>query len=186
MAAQNPAGRRWCFTINNPTVEQGDALARLAWNKHDDVRYIIYQFELSESGTPHVQGYVELNTNKRRKAVQSIVEDGVGRKNGHYERSAGTREQARDYCRKDDTRMTIGTPVASLRFDSLREAQTLTDLRPQRKCGTTFPLSWRPASLRPGRTTAGSGPPEVKVVVTTSRTSLTPCKKASAAEPSTR
>lgn len=171
MAAQNPTGRRWCFTINNPSVEQGDALARLAWNKNEEVRYIIFQFELSESGTPHVQGYVELTKSRRRGGVRSIVEDSVERQNGHYERSAGTRDQARDYCRKDDTRMTIGTPVASLRFVSLREAQTLTDLRPQRKCGTTYPRSWRPVSCRLGRTSKETGPPEAKVVVTTSRAS---------------
>jgi len=56
--------------------------------------------EKGESGTVHLQGYLELGVPKRLKAIKQIP----GLEKAHFERRLGTREQARDYCRKADSR----------------------------------------------------------------------------------
>ena len=48
--------RAWCFTINNPThkVLFPDGLP-------DGIKYIVYQLERGEQGTPHLQGFIQLS-----------------------------------------------------------------------------------------------------------------------------
>lgn len=83
--------RHWCFTLNNPTNElEFDA---------DDIRYAIWQKEQGELGTPHYQGYVEFKQPVRLSRLQKEIPG------CHAERRAGTREQARDYCRKPEGRL---------------------------------------------------------------------------------
>ena len=64
MTKQAAAAFNWVFTINNPTVQDEQALL-------DDVpyRYLIYQHELAESGTHHIQGYMVLQSRMRRTAL---------------------------------------------------------------------------------------------------------------------
>lgn len=87
--------RHWCFTLNNPD----DGLDLEASLRRDDVRYAIWQKEAGESGTPHLQGYVEFTKPVRLSALQKIVP------RCHGESRRGTREQARDYCRKEESRL---------------------------------------------------------------------------------
>lgn len=82
--------RSWVFTHNNPT---GDLPV---WDK---IRYVSWQLEKGESGTPHWQGYVELSAPQRLAAMKKWLPG------AHFEQRKGTREEARAYTRKEDTRV---------------------------------------------------------------------------------
>ncbi len=88
--------RHWCFTLNNPTLAGPELLKEL----DDDprVRYAVFQEEKGENETPHYQGYVELTNAQRLAAMQKLIP------RAHFERRRGNRDQARDYCMKEDTR----------------------------------------------------------------------------------
>ncbi len=92
--------RSWCITVNNPTEDF------FIWNEDEDggisdLRYAIYQRERGESGTEHIQGYLEFNKPKRLTWLKGVP----GLASAHCEPRRGTREQAADYCRKEETRI---------------------------------------------------------------------------------
>lgn len=57
--------------------------------------YLVYQEEVGDSGTHHLQGYVEFPNKKSLQQVRGILEG------AHWEPRAGTAEQAAAYCKKD-------------------------------------------------------------------------------------
>ena len=81
------------FTLNNPTADEID------FSQSPYVRYAIWQKEIGANGSPHLQGYVEFNKNVSFKATIAIFGNGA-----HLEERRGTRDEAREYCRKADTR----------------------------------------------------------------------------------
>ena len=87
--------RAWCFTLNNP-VEALDLEGKC--------KYAVYQTESGENETTHYQGYIEFQNQKRMQTVKNIIGG-----NPHVEIRKGTREQARDYCMKEDSR--ISPPI---------------------------------------------------------------------------
>ena len=91
--APNPS-RSWCITVNNPSDPLPDfgAIPKL--------RYGIWQVEVGEQGTRHVQGYLEFTHPVRMAHIKSCA----GLSSAHLEVRRGSRDAARDYCRKDDTR----------------------------------------------------------------------------------
>lgn len=93
-ASGSGTARNWCFTINNPE-------APLDFTELTDVRYAVYQEESGENGTRHYQGYVELKRPIRFTAIKKWK----GFERAHLEQRRGTREQARDYAMKEDTRV---------------------------------------------------------------------------------
>jgi len=95
MNASSPASstknRYWCFTLNNhSSVEVPRSL---------DCKYCIWQEEMGESGTPHLQGYVVFNGPKSLSSLKAVFPT------AHWEIRAGTHEQARDYCSKETSRV---------------------------------------------------------------------------------
>lgn len=86
------SARRWCFTKNNPENE-------LDFSNLEHVRYACWQRESGESGTPHFQGYIELRKPQRFSYFSGILGG------AHFEQARGSREQARAYCRKEDSRL---------------------------------------------------------------------------------
>lgn len=69
------------------------------------VRYVIYQQELSpETKRKHFQGYVEFYDNVRRGQIKAIFGE------CHCEPRRGSRTEAREYCRKEETRV-AGTGI---------------------------------------------------------------------------
>lgn len=89
------ARRNWCFTLNNPPDVLGKA------DFPPGLRYCIYQRESGERNTEHFQGYVEFDKPVRLSAFKKCTH--MAR--AHLEVRKGDREQARDYCRKADTRV---------------------------------------------------------------------------------
>lgn len=81
--------RAYCFTSNNYTDE-----TVAAWRKCG-YKYLVLGREVGESGTPHLQGYVEFATVKSLSQLKNI--DG----RAHFEVRRGTPQQAAEYCKKD-------------------------------------------------------------------------------------
>jgi len=81
--------RAWCFTLNNYTEEERDALRSLK------CKYIVFGYERGEEGTPHLQGYVHLSTQKTLSAMKKFIP------RAHLEPRRGTIDEAVDYCKKD-------------------------------------------------------------------------------------
>ena len=115
MARQENAATGWCFTLNNPTMEEGyvDPVTGHAYTDeeiraynwaHDpynwsDVRYASWQLEEGKDGTPHYQGYAEFESPKRITALKKIDS------RAHWERRLGSPTQAIAYTRKEQTRV---------------------------------------------------------------------------------
>jgi hypothetical protein len=92
MSENRSSGRTYrntMFTWNNPPKKG------VKWHKH--VRYAVWQLEKGD--TPHLQGYIELTQGVRLSALQKMMPG------AHFEERFGTREQCRNYCMKEQTRI---------------------------------------------------------------------------------
>lgn len=97
-----PQGRYWCWTLNNPTAEEQDQLTiTRSTLPNQQIQYLIYQKEVGDSGTIHLQGYLELSTRKTLNQTKKILD----LQRVHLELRKGTAEQARTYCMKEDGRL---------------------------------------------------------------------------------
>lgn len=83
--------RNWCFTLNNY-----DGLVDLDLQGESRVEYYVYSEEIGESGTPHLQGYVEFSRAITVGALQRIIPG------AHWEPRRGSQAQAIAYCKKED------------------------------------------------------------------------------------
>lgn len=86
--------KTWCFTINNPTVDDRQNLVTLSTSQH--FSYLVFGNEIGDSGTPHIQGFVIFNVRKRFQTAKDLI---GGR--AHLEAARGTDFQAAEYCKKD-------------------------------------------------------------------------------------
>lgn len=89
------ASRHWCFT----------SYEAIDWESLVDegkVRYVILQREACpETKREHFQGYAEFPKPVRMSGVKALT----GNNKIHLEKRRGTREEARDYCRKEESRV---------------------------------------------------------------------------------
>lgn len=95
--ARGPKCRHYCLTTF-------DTKKYKEWKNLDfddcQIRYLIYQIEKSPStGRLHLQAYIEFYNALRITQVKTRLNDATL----HCERRKGTRQQARDYCMKDDS-----------------------------------------------------------------------------------
>lgn len=91
--------RSWVFTIFGDLVHSGGDLFVNFGEVH--IRYVVWQREIApDTGEAHLQGYVEFDRPKRLRAVKQAL----AAPTAHVEPRRGTRDQARDYARKEDTR----------------------------------------------------------------------------------
>lgn len=87
--------RCYCFTLNNYTVVEIVDIDNAVESR--DCSYLCYGVEVGDSGTPHLQGYLELD----KATVLSTVKKIPGLYRAHFEPRKGTQEQAIEYCKKD-------------------------------------------------------------------------------------
>lgn len=91
----------YCFTIFNTnwSLENVDK---------QNTRYIIYQLEEAPSTKKlHYQGYIELNRRLGLKGCKDIL----GEQSAHIGSRIGSAEQAREYCRKEESRVPGTEPI---------------------------------------------------------------------------
>jgi hypothetical protein len=94
--------RGWVFTLNNYTDEQYQTI----WEQSEPyATYIIIGKEVGASGTPHLQGYLEMRNAKTMRAVKNLL----ATPQIHLEPRRGTVKQAADYCKKDGSFQERGT-----------------------------------------------------------------------------
>lgn len=91
------SARTWCFTYNNPTESADELIAHL--QTFPKIRACVFQKEQGEEGTPHYQGYLELTSVHRLAGMKKILAT------AHFEIRRGTRDQARAYCQKEESRV---------------------------------------------------------------------------------
>lgn len=108
--------KRWCFTINNPIADETVENDRF-WDNTPgsssqepmiNIEYLILQEERGAEGTLHWQGFLILKERHTLAWMKRL------NPRAHWEVAKGTNEQARDYCRKEDTytggfRLELGT-----------------------------------------------------------------------------
>lgn len=84
----------WCFTLNNYLIEQIEQIEQIL--RHE-CRWYIFQEEMSESGTPHLQGTISLKVKQRLTALKKL-NDKI-----HWEPTKSVTASVA-YCSKEDTR----------------------------------------------------------------------------------
>ncbi len=89
----NPA-KKWCFTLNNFT--EGD-IQYLQTHECAKVPKMMFQSEVGEAGTSHLQGWLEFKVKKRPMSVYKECT------RIHWEKMKGNVAQNIDYCGKTDT-----------------------------------------------------------------------------------
>ncbi len=93
--------RHWEWVLNTPTADEISHLRNIG---EDQVRYLIYQEERgNHTGRRHLQGYVELLDNKRMAGCKLFL--GSDRIHLTPRPRDRPRQQARDYCGKQNTRI---------------------------------------------------------------------------------
>lgn len=82
-----PKNRNYVFTLNNPE-------GQLDPEEWPHCTYCIWQLEISKKGTPHFQGYIELDAPLDMRALHKFP----GLESASFKKRMGTPEQARQYC----------------------------------------------------------------------------------------
>lgn len=88
--------RSYCFTWNNyfdPFAWTDESVVRTLFGKF---KYIVLGFEVGESGTPHIQGYVDFENARTLGGLKRIC-NAI-----HWEPRRGTWEEATKYCMKGE------------------------------------------------------------------------------------
>lgn len=113
----NKQTKYFCFTLNNYSEEE----CLMALPK--GVTYLVYGREVGESGTPHLQGYLETSRAQRFSFVNKIFPRAAIY--AKYENS--TPQQAADYCKKEGKYVEMGVisppSVKGKRNDLVRVSQ---------------------------------------------------------------
>lgn len=84
--------KNWVFTLNNYSEDEESELQV----SHDCVSYIIFGKEVGDSGTPHLQGYIEFNKNMTLIGIKRLFKSD----RFYLAKRLGTSEDAANYCRK--------------------------------------------------------------------------------------
>lgn len=88
----------WCFTVNNPSEDE--ILLPQSWDP-ELYKYLVYQLETGENGTPHLQGYVSFVNQKRFSEFRKFFLD----ERAHIAVAKGNAKQNRAYCTKSEGRL---------------------------------------------------------------------------------
>lgn len=94
--------RNVCFTSYK--VENYDGCLR-DLESNEVVKYLVVGKEVCpKTNRPHLQGYMELNSQQRLGAIKTLLGDPAV----HIENRRGTAKEASDYCKKENTWFEIG------------------------------------------------------------------------------
>lgn len=104
---------RWCFTLNNYTDFEYSSIVYIFEAK---ARLFIIGDEVGDSGTPHLQGYVEFKQKCRPLGLFSF-------KRIHWEKSKGSKEENIAYCSKQKVLASFGLPKPIKVIDNLYKWQ---------------------------------------------------------------
>ena len=96
--------RNVCFTVNNYPETYVARLEALV--TEEKAHYVVAGKEVGESGTPHLQGYIEFTAKTTRNQARALLPG------AHLEARRGTQAQAVDYCKKDGDYVEFGTSAA--------------------------------------------------------------------------
>ena len=101
--------RCWCFTVNNYTEKDEEGWAEFAATK---CSYLTYGREVGDSGTPHLQGYMEMTNRLTRRSTISTWFRNKGLTLPHLEAKSprSTVDNCVDYCHKDGDFYELGSP----------------------------------------------------------------------------
>lgn len=113
--------RSWCWTLNNFTEEQYEAI-KLFSQDATKVQYSVIGKEVGANGTPHLQGFIHFVNGKTFDVVKKIL---MG---AHVEPRRGTPEQASTYCCKEGASYEAGSIPASLKARSEQQKQRWQDI----------------------------------------------------------
>lgn len=97
-----PGSKRWCFTLNNYSVQEEQHIVDNALA--NDIVYLTFGREVGESGTPHLQGFVCFGRRISLTGVKSVLGARL-----HLETTRGSNQEASDYCQKDGDFVVFGT-----------------------------------------------------------------------------
>lgn len=89
--------RGYCYTLNNYTADQYDAIQKI-----ESVYHVGGEEVAPSTGTPHIQGFIYF---KNPRAFKSVHKDLF---NAHLEPLRGTPEEASVYCKKENKFFEIG------------------------------------------------------------------------------
>ena len=92
---QGIQAKKWCFTLNNYNKKEIRAIEQVLSTL---CKKFIFQEEVGENGTEHLQGCFELYKKRRLTSIKKLIN---GR--AHFERCRNW-EASLDYCRKVETR----------------------------------------------------------------------------------
>lgn len=123
--------RNYAFTWNNYPIDWSDVIDQLFTEK--SIKYIIGGEEIGESGTPHIQGHIDLASAKTISALQKTVQR-YGMKCAI--KTCSTRihaENNRKYCMKDDKFKEWGTPPCQGKRNDLQEYMDDVKENPRKK-----------------------------------------------------
>jgi len=93
--------RGFVFTVNNYTDD--DILLISSSGGHPSIKYLVFGKEISESGTPHLQGYIEFHNSTAFTRAKTFISS-----RAHLEKRKGTPTEAAAYCKKDGDFMEFG------------------------------------------------------------------------------
>jgi len=88
-ASKRKQAKDWCFTINNPLENEDYEVFAIPH------QYLVFGYEVGESGTPHLQGFIQFASKVRFQTVK-----------GYFPRAylsirRGTPQEASTYCKKE-------------------------------------------------------------------------------------
>lgn len=108
MSSSSKQGRYWCFTLNNYT-DDDVLLCHCTGEDRERCDYLVFGYEFSDSGTPHLQGYIELPKRLRRKPIKQLLGQRV-----HLELRRGSAHEAAEYCKKGGDYVEFGQMGTSI------------------------------------------------------------------------
>lgn len=132
--------RAWIATWNNPPLNGHEIISDLVQN--EKVSFATGQLEKGELGTPHLQFYLEVNSNVRLSYMKKLIDPTI-----HWEPRRGTQSEVIAYVTKEDTRQSppfeYGTKKEQgSRSDLLRAKEMIksgsSELEVAEECFTTW------------------------------------------------